>query len=783
MAEVSAQTAQYSCTIAGQSYAVVWFSADEGMSRLYRISLSVWSDDPAVSIAAWIRKPVVVKLAWGDLSREYHGLVVSACRVEANQPGLGGVDTAWGQYTVEVAPSLWLLSRQANCKVFQDRNAVDIIKAVLDARGMAGKYELRLSGSYPVRTYCVQYRETDFAFISRLMEEEGIFYYFTHEGQEMMVIGDSTAAYSTCSPQGEVEYRTPTGALAPSDECLSSIVYAEGAYTGKVKYKDFNYRLPTVPLRVEQLADEHTDLEIYDYHPERYLDDGRGRALAKVRAQAESARSKSITATGTFRSAGSGCKLTSSRADHPDLNREWLVTAAFHSASQQAETGVDYSVTIEAIPASTTFRAYPATPKPSLAAQTATIVGPKGEKIYMDELGRAKVQFDWDRDGKLDEDSSCWIRVAMPYAGIDEETQAKHGFQWHPLIGDEVVVSFLENDPDRPLITGSVYNANKPPIVKPEELIESVILTPYQHRIVLDDKECDLAIDTGFWQQLWMKDKDPEHGFIQLETMAEQKLLLEDSEPDWGNLIELKTCDNHEVSLFKGKDGNGIYLGTEKECWLDLDDEVPWAELATPAGHYLNLCDAKDDNGIEIGTVGGHLGWFRDVEDENHIKLKTAGGRTLELSDTNEEIYIEGAKGGHLIVDDYEMFAEMSSPDSETAPTTEYVYIDWELHIVEVVSHSGTVTISGGQVEVKGGTVNVTADGDLTVKGKKVVIQGDTVEIQGSSSVSVSGGAVSVDASSTLDLSGQGEVNIKGAVISSEASGINNLKGSLVKIN
>jgi type VI secretion system VgrG family protein len=782
MSEVSAHRAQYTCTIAGQPYDVLCLSVEEEMSRLFQITLGVWSEDPAVDISGWMRKPVVIKVAWASFQKEYHGIAVGCSRSGSGMPGLGGVDRPWGEYTVEVAPTLWLLAQQANCKVFQDKTAKDIIAEVLDTRGMAGKYELKLSQSYPEREYCVQYRETDFAFISRLMEEEGIFYYFTHDGEEKMVVADSSSAYGECCPESEVEYKSDSGELASSQEYLSSITYSENVYAGKVKFKDFNYRLPASPLRVEQLAEKHTDLEIYDYHPERYRDEGRGRELARVRGEAESVYRKTIRGSGSFRSLSSGCKVTISKAYNPDIDGEWLVVSASHNASQQAETGVQYSVSFLGIPAGTTFRAYPETPRPSLTNQTATVVGPKGDKIYMDELGRAKVQFDWDRDGSLDEDSSCWIRVAMPYAGIDEETQAKHGFQWHPLIGDEVVVSFLESDPDRPLITGSVYNANKPPLLKPEDLIENVIRTPYQHVIDLDDAERRIDVETGKHQCFRMGDDDDEHGWIEHETHGEQYVYLWDNDDEWGNLVDLQTSDGHEIEMTKGPDGSRIRLDTENRHWLDLNDAKQWVELATANEHYVNLSDVKDDNCIVIRTAAGHEIWLNDMGDDKRINFLTEGGHWVVLDDTDQRIRIETKKGAHVNLDDELQFIDISCPAPEGTDATDIITIDWEEHQIDVHS-TGTVNVEAGQVNVRGGTVNVTADRDLTMKGKKVVIQGETVEVTGSSSVSVSGGKVAVDSSSTLELKGTGEVTIKGALVTSRASGINTLKGALVKIN
>ncbi len=753
MSEVNARTAQYSCTIAGTTYEVLWFSMQEEMSGLFRLSVTIWEKDPSLSISGWMRKSAEVKVAWGDFEKTYYGLVVSCSRVNANETGLGGTDEPWGEYTVEIQPTLWLLDRQSNCKIFQEMSSDEIVRAVLDARGMAGKYEMRLSLTYPKREYCVQYRESDLAFISRLMEEEGIFYYFTHEGREMMVIGDSVSAYGTCAPEDSVEYKGPSGQLATEKEYLSSITYVESAHSGKVKLMDFDYRSPSRNMRVEQCAEQHDDLELYDYHCERYLDDRRGRTLAKVLTEVESLWRKTITAAGTFRSLSSGCTLTISKAYHDDLNGEWLVVSAMSTASQGAQGGLQSSASFTAIKADVTFRAVPRTPRPHLNLQTATVVGPQGQPIYMDELGRAKVQFNWDLDGRMDENSSCWIRVAQPYAGVDPESQAKHGFQWHPLIGDKVAVEFLEGDPDRPLIVGSIYDAERLPPIRPEDHIRNIVLSPYQHRLLMDDKNTSLTLNTGGREVLEMVDKAREEGRVTLETVGRETITLEDNHEKYGNTIHLVTADDHQLRMAE----KGDYRG---------------AQLSTKSGHKLTLNDA-----------------------ERRVTIQSADGHLIALDDQNQQILIRSRDGHRVELNDRDRFIEI-----EDSSQQHRIRIDTASSSIQVTTSGSMSLDAGGGMTISADSVTISATRSIDVTCVDfTVTASNSISFTAGSQYSVTAGSISESATSismnaatsidstagatnSMTAGASAEVTA-GGTAKVEAGGLVQVNGALVKIN
>jgi type VI secretion system secreted protein VgrG len=765
MPEVRADTAQYVFKVAGQTFQVLSFSGHEEVSGLFGYSLTLWSSDSAVDLASLIRQSAEITLTWGGQQKQFFGIVATFAQVDARLPGLGGAEEEQGIYTVQVVPTLWLLGQHRHCRIFQEKSADQIIKQVLDERGMSGKYDPRM-GSYPQREYCVQYRETDLAFISRLMQEEGIFYYFTHDGKEMMVLGDKAGHWGTCSPESSVEYKTSTGVLAPADEYLSSLTFEESAYTGKVTYKDHDYRDPSKPLRVEQTAPANTDLEIYDYNVERYRDDGRGRSLAKVAVDAEAAMRKVLAASGDWRSASAGCVMSLSRAYRSDLDGDWVLLHVDHSASQEAGVGVQYSVSLTAVRKDPVFRPPQSIPKPFVNLQTATVVGPSGEKIYMDELGRAKVQFHWDPDGHNDENSSCWVRVATPYAGMDESSQKKHGTQFHPLIGDEVVVDFLDGDPDNPLIVGSVYNGDRRPIVQPSELVRNRILTPYQHQLLLDDKGGSIRLNTGGNEHLTMSDKRRQEGSVVLATCGGESLTLEDNSDTIGNSILARTANGHHVQLSDRDPANGIDIRTEDAHRLTLNDSRHRIELCTENMSYLLLDD--DGHQIRLMTTGGHCLWMRDTQGQ--VKLSSSGGGYLEISDAGRFVEIGSATGQQKIRIDY----------SGTG-----IVLDVTAGDVTVRAPSGKIKLDGQSVEIKSSSsVQIEATSGITLKGgSKVEAEAAQIEEKATAGHKVQAMTIEHKAQTTAKLEGLLKVTVSGLMVSCEATAIATLKGALVKIN
>ncbi|MGA1874895.1 MAG: type VI secretion system tip protein TssI/VgrG [bacterium] len=461
--------AQFLCKISDLEFRVAGFTALERISSPFGVNLSLAIEDE-VDFSKVIGKEALLTIIGHETDRFFHGLVV-----QFRQKGSKG---RFFLYQAGMAPSLWLLSFKQNCRIFQGKSVQDITKQILQEAGIpADRFDFRLQGTYQPREYCVQYRETDLNFISRLLEEEGIFYFFEHTADKhLLVFGDGTVTYQPIQGQAKVLYH-PADTMVPEEEVVQTFFLSRQIQSGKVTLQDYNFEKPSLNLTAQKEAGDFPKLELYDY-PGRYLEEGDGKKLAQIRL--EEAMAFMDKAEGK-----SGCPrftpgFTFTLTDHEreDFNREYLLVKVKHKGSQPqvfeeqaGGEGFSYANDFLAVPSSVTFRPERRTRKPVVeGVQTAVVVGPKGEEIYTDEHGRIKVQFHWDREGKQDEKSSCWIRVSQAWAGTG------WGSIYIPRIGQEIIVDFLEGDPDKPIITGRVYNAdNTVPYKLPDEKTKSTL--------------------------------------------------------------------------------------------------------------------------------------------------------------------------------------------------------------------------------------------------------------------------------------------------------------------
>lgn len=457
------------------------FSGVEEISSPFTFELTMVSENHNLSFDAIVGKNVTVTILLASGRPRYFNGIVARFSQGRGGETQGG-DPRFSYYTAEVVPWFWLLHHYADVRIFQDLSTPDIAEKVFTERGFSD-FKLNLQKSYEPRTYCVQYRETDFNFVSRLLEEEGIYYYFEHEkGKHTLVLADSPAGHQPCSGQEEARCQISGGAFLEED-VITGIEKVQEVRSGKVAYNDYNYLMPNTDLKTNVSGRRPSgpgDREIYDF-PGLYPNKGRGEQLTTVRMEAEEAQMTTVLGSSTCRAFTTGYRFTLKDHYRGDMNNKaYLLTQIQHEASEGANyPGVatasagdfSYLNQFRCIPVDVPFRPLKRAVKPRVyGTQTAVVVGPKGEEIYTDDLGRIKVQFHWDRKGKKDENSSCWIRVAHLWAG------AKWGSMFIPRIGMEVVVDFLEGDPDRPLVMGCVYHkSNMPPLDLTSEKTRSTI--------------------------------------------------------------------------------------------------------------------------------------------------------------------------------------------------------------------------------------------------------------------------------------------------------------------
>ena len=433
--------------LAPDSLLIERLTCSEKISDPFMLQLDLVSENAAIDPKDLLFKPVsvTVDLATGG-QRFFHGVVRRFVQL--------GKARNIVSYRAEVVPKVWFQSLTSDCRIFQQKKVGDIIKAVLDEAGIT--YDLRLVCDYPVRDYCVQYRETGFAFISRLMEEEGIFYFFRHDAdQHTMVLADMPSEVKP-GPLARLS-------MLATDVDKGSITDLEvrsEVVSNKYTLADYSDTLARGVDNFEA-GDGGDPFFRFDY-PGGFATVDEGRRLAKLRLEEVASRSFVVSGHTTYRGLASGQKVDITNHYRRDVNQSYQVLSAHHQASEPsyrtADTGFTFDTSFEAIPCAVPFRPARATPRSLVhGTQTAVVVGPAGEEIYVDKYGRVKVHFFWDRSPNRDEKSSCWVRVSSTWAG------KQWGTIHVPRIGQEVVVDFLEGNPDRPIIVGRVYNSDQMP--------------------------------------------------------------------------------------------------------------------------------------------------------------------------------------------------------------------------------------------------------------------------------------------------------------------------------
>lgn len=437
------------------------FTGYEGVSQLFNFHLELLSENAAIPFDQIVGQQVTISIELVNGNKRY----INGCVSRFVQ---SGHDARFTFYQAEVVPWLWFLTRTVDCRIFQNMTVPDILIKIFRDLGFTD-FKNQIQGTFEPRDYCVQYRETDFNFVSRLMEQYGIFYFFEHaEDKHTLVLANSPGVHQPCPEQAQARYDYTGGALLEED-VISSWHKEQELRPGKYALTDYNFETPSTNLAVNVATtipvNSNAKYEIYDY-PGEYLKKSQGEHLVRLRMEEEEAQYTMVTGTSTCRAFTPGYRFD--LEDHPSqaMNTSYVLHEVRHMASvgdnyiSAADTATEesYSNSFTCIPFDVPYRPPRVTPRPVVQGpQTAVVVGKAGEEIWTDKYGRIKVQFYWDREGKHDENSSCWIRVSHPWAG------KSWGAVSIPRMGQEVIVDFLEGDPDQPIITGRVYNAEQMP--------------------------------------------------------------------------------------------------------------------------------------------------------------------------------------------------------------------------------------------------------------------------------------------------------------------------------
>jgi len=612
----------------------------EQLGRPFVMKADLLSEDPAIDFQKVIGQGVTIRWRMPDTgSGEKQRLFSGYVSAFLQRPRAEGFYC----YEATIVPWLWFLSRTSDCRIFhgamnsppEEMTVPGIIKQVFKDHGF-DDFTPALTGTYRTLDHCVQYRETDFNFVSRLMEQEGIYYFFEHaeEGgavKHKLKLVDAMSAHADYPDFGTVRYRA-SGSEADDTGNVLSWARTKQVQPGTFKVNDFDFKRPTTNmLGGGTMARQHpnSEFEVYDWAA-NFADEDQGdygERYGKLRVEELQAQHDLIVGQADCPGITCGCTFTLAGHPRPDENGKYLVVGVTYRCTAEtyksgasfaagSGSGKQFLCEFTALPASGVFRPSRVTPKPRIQGpQTAIVVGKAGEEIHTDEFGRIKVQFHWDRYSPANENSPCWVRVSQLWAGKN------WGAVFLPRIGQEVIVAFLEGNPDRPIVTGAVYNgAAKPPYPLPDNATKSTI------------KSNSSKGGQGF-NEIRFEDKKGE----------EQVFLHAEKDQD----VRVK----HDTKEWIGNDRHLIVKANQKEMVeADKHTHVKGDQLLKVDGNI-----GTDVKGNEITKVGGNQ--HSAVTGAFHVKATgdaRVSGMNVDLKATTNAALEAGTnlhvKGGAVVV-------------------------------------------------------------------------------------------------------------------------------------
>lgn len=705
-------------TVEGNEWLVVDFSARERLSNPFEIDVTLASEEE-IKLADGVGKVALLTIESADHDRTMHGIV--------NRFVQTGVNGRFFLYQARVVPQLWLLSLARDCRIFQNKSVPDIVRQTLEDSGMTGDlFDFRLQVSYAPREYCVQYRESDLDFISRLLEEEGIFYFFEHSKEKhLLVFGDGAVNYQPIAGQAEVIFN-PGSAMVAEEEAVVAFQLARQIRTGKYTLRDFNFEKPSLDLTADHSDKENKRLEAYDF-PGEYATTDEGRRLAQVRLQEavlfkERAEGKSVVPRLV---PGFTFSLNSHVIE--GFNQEYLLTSVVHHGAQpqvlaekaSAADGTRYENLFEAIPSAVTFRPERRTAKPVVeGVQTAIVTGPSGEEIYPDKHGRVKVQFHWDRLGQNDENSSCWIRVSQLWAG------AGWGAMFIPRIGQEVIVDFVEGDPDRPIITGRVYHGtNTPPYGLPGEKTKSTI-------------KSDSTTGGGGSNELRFEDKKGSeeiylHGqknwTIAIENDKNQTVGNNESLSVGSNRTKRVGNDQSEtIGVNKTIDVGANHtetIGVNKTETIGVNASLTVGANQTEAVAYVKAVTIGTAYQITVGAAMNETVGAVKAEEIGAAKTVAVGADSSETVGNNKSVSaaknISETAGKNISMQSGKQMTLTAGDDFAISGSKKGV-IDIKEELTIKVGQASITLKKNGDILIKGKKIDLKGSGNITLKGSKI---------------------------------------------------------------
>ncbi|MBD2826766.1 type VI secretion system Vgr family protein [Xenorhabdus szentirmaii] len=589
--------------LAPETFVVTDFTLTEGFSQPFSLSVGLASADPAIDFPAVLdRAATLTILQDGVESRSITGMVA---RFEQGNTGLHQTT-----YQMSIRPDLWRTTLRQNSRIFQQQDISTIVTSILKEHGIRDVV-FSLRHPHPEREFCVQYKESDFAFLQRLTAEEGIFYFFEcGSGRNTLVFADDAGSV----PPGIVIPYQPGDTSTVGDPSVTSFTSSAQVRPAQVELKDYTFKNPAWPAEFrEQMKEKQLQEQYYEHYdyPGRFKDEAHGKAFTRYRLEA--LRNDAVMGQGSGHAIAvqPGKLFTLTNHPRPDLNQPWQVVGASHSGSQpqaletaSGDSGTTLHSHFSFIRHNQNWRPAPL-PKPSIdGPQIAKVVGPTGEEIFCDQYGRVRLQFPWDRYGKSDDQSSCWIRVSQPWAGQG------WGMLAIPRIGQEVVVDFLHGDPDQPIVTGRTYHASNIP---PGTLPGSKTQMAFRSKTHKGEGYNELLFeDAKGSEKLSMHAQKDMHTTVK----NDQSLVVEAG----NRSLIIQTGDEHKT-IEQGNLTENICQKRSTEA-----NAVQVKTMAGKAGAGTQLYEAEDDITLKVGS--GTLQMTK-----TNIKI-SFGGSSIELNDS-----------------------------------------------------------------------------------------------------------------------------------------------------
>ncbi|RZI57099.1 MAG: type VI secretion system tip protein VgrG [Rubrivivax sp.] len=718
----------------------------EALSDLGETTLTLLSERKDIRASELLGKSATLTMALrDDAPRHLAGYVTRFA-----QTGFEGKHTV---YQMTMRPWLWLLTRTADCRIFQEMTVPDIVKAVFDDHPVA-RHEFKLMRAYRPWTYCVQYRETDFNFVARLLENEGIYWYFTHdESGHTLVLTDAASAHD-CAPGCEtLPFYGGTNNAPPELEYVDTWVTQESLKPGKVVITDYDFERPSTSLeaKLDRARDyDLSDGEVFDY-PGGYVQGSDGAQYVEDRLDEIQTAFARFDGDTNAQGVRTGHLLSLSRHPRDDQNAKYLITgtitqmrqASTESASGESELRCRFN----AIPADQQFRPERRTPKPMAPGpQTAIVTGPSGEEIFTDKYGRIKVQFHWDRRGQRNETSSCWIRVSQPWAGKG------WGGVSIPRIGQEVVVDFVEGDPDQPLITGRVYNAEQmPPYALPAAAVISGLKSKTHKGAGYNEMSMD---DTAGKEMITI------HGQFDMATTIEhdQTSTIHNNRTDTVDVDDSETVGNNQTQTVGVN--QTISVGADRSKSIGANETVTVG---------ANRTETVGSN--ETITIGAH-------------RTETVGAGETVTINAGQTVTVNGVRS-HTVNGAQTTTISIAEAHTVGAGRMHTVGAAEAINVggAQMVSIGGLQRVNVGALQSIGvggphklsaatigqtakGTYKTKAGGSATIEAPSITLKaGGSKIVMDSSGITISASKITIKASGTVGIKGSGGVAVKGAKI------------------